>query len=119
VSDLSPEPEWYEDPEKLAAFAAKLKADPSLAEVFTSPSPAGPEPKAKAPTSGGGESVPANQMQERASDLVAAITKAAIAEGRREGSGTVTAAPATSTAAPPPPVPKISAFGKWLFGEVE
>jgi hypothetical protein len=49
-------------------------------------------------------------MQERASDLVKAITEAAITAGRKGD------APGTAAPAPPPTKPQ-SAISKFLFGE--
>lgn len=95
---------YRDDPE----FLPWLKGQPGFSDLFAAPT--GTAAADPAPTSGGGENVPANQMQERASDLVKAITEAAITAGRKGD------APGTAAPAPPPTKPQ-SAISKFLFGE--
>jgi len=102
---------YKDDPE----FLPWLRTQDGFRDLFDPA--AAPKPKVPAPTSGGGENVPANQLQEKASDLVAAITKAAIAEGRREG--TSTTATVNAATAPPAATKPQSAFGAWLFGKAD
>jgi hypothetical protein len=100
---------YKDDPD----FLPWLRQQPGFADLFAAPEPAG---KA-APTRGGGQDVPANQMQAAAgnlvTDLVGAVTEAAVRAGRKEGS--------VQAAAPAPPAakPKQSAIGEFLFGKDE
>jgi hypothetical protein len=103
---------YKDDPD----FLPWLRQQPGFADLFAAPEPAG---KA-APTRGGGQDVPANQMQAAAgnlvTDLVGAVTEAAVRAGRKEGS--VQASPAAAPA-PPAAKPKQSAIGEFLFGKDE
>ncbi len=95
------------DDERIAAIVRRVLTENAP--------PAAPAPPAS--VKGGGENVPANQMQEKAgnlvTELVSAVTEAAVRAGRKEG-GRVDAGP-LPPAAPASPVKKRFSF----FGEDE
>lgn len=100
------------DDERIAGIVRRVLAE------STAPGATAGDPEPKGSATGGGHDVPANQMQAAAgnlvTELVGAVTEAAVRAGRKEGAGTGLP---PSAPAPAAPAKARSAVSKAFWGE--